>query len=131
MKQRILATIAMAPLVFASIAAGLWLAVAAAYENVRLSHATSQILGVLSAARDVSINPSISPDRATYDLLMRLSHNDHMLINASDPVKWPTMVNPWGEPMLLMVEPAVKQITMDTRVSSPVCQHILAFLPNE
>ncbi len=119
------------PLVICGIALALWIALSAAYENIRFARATDQMLAILAIVREAVIDPAVTPERATNGLYERLSHLDGMNVVPPTPTSKAYMINPWNGRMTLDVNPASKQIALNTWVPPAVCRRHVQFLGKE
>lgn len=121
-------TFFVAPLVVAGIVAALWLAVTAAYENIRFVRATDLILGVIAVAHDMAVDVATPPERATASLFERLSHLDNMHIRAAaEGARWPSLINPWGGRVNVEMLPSSRQLRLQTALSPVVCRRMILF----
>jgi hypothetical protein len=115
------------PLVVAGIVISLWLVFSAARENLRFAHATDQILGAVSSARDVRMDASTSPERATADLFEQLARFEKMHVVSNDPAGRRFMINPWGGHVSVAVQPSTKLVGFETDISPSACRRLVDF----
>ena len=121
------AMIFVAPVVGIGILVGLWLAVAAGLENIRLARATDQILGVVDVARDLAVPSGANGEAATRNLMERLAGLNVMQIAAADGDGHRAMANPWGESLKLLVAPERQTVRIETRVKPHICRRLVQF----
>jgi hypothetical protein len=108
-----------APFVLAGIAFGLWLAVSAAFENIRLVRATDQILGVVATARDVAQDPRQTDALATMALFDRLG------VPRNQQGSSTAMENPWELPLAVKVFTSDGLVRIENQLSSSSCRHLI------
>ena len=117
----------LAPLVAALVVFGLWASVTASYENIRLSKAINQILSTVRIARDMALNATTSPDRATNILMDKLSYVSSVGPYKLNGVRQYGFTNPWGDPVGLIMSPMDSLIKMEMPLSATACRRLIRF----
>ena len=107
------------------VVAGLWLATTAAYENIRISRGTDQILSVIANARDMAIGGNF---QAGDDLLQRLARAGRLTdINGANPSY---VLNTWQMPITAKVLSA-NQARFELTLPTPICRRLAAFFSKD
>lgn len=119
------------PLVVAGIAAGLWLAVSAARENIKFARATDQILGAVATALEMETESAVSPERATSALLERLVRFEKMQVVLGPQASQRYMINPWGGRLNVAVHPSPGIIAFETSISTTACRRMIEFFAKD
>lgn len=125
-----------APPVLLLCAAGIWLAVSAALENIRLGRATDRMIAAVSVARDMRLPPAADPAKSAEGLLMRLSsyYGLSLVESPADLAgRGPqqALENPWGGAMRLFLYPAAQSLRIELGVPVSACRDILTFYASD
>jgi hypothetical protein len=120
-------TFFIAPLVAAAVAAALWLSVTAAVENFKFARATGQILSVIAAARDMAVPAAANASLATAGLFDRLAHIDSASVRPATENRMASLANPWGGSVTLDMQPALRQLRVQTNLFPAVCRRLVLF----
>ncbi len=121
------AMIFVAPLVAAGVAAGLWLAATAAYENIRLAQATDQILGVVAVSRDIAVDYKGRDDQAATVVLDRLAPLTSMHVVEDTATKQRALVNPWRGLTGVAPSAGMRELRLQMEVPSIACLRLAKF----
>jgi hypothetical protein len=105
---------------------GVWLAVAAAYENIRFSRGSEQILTLVSILRDFAKGDRLASTPGQDDLLFLLARSQFMqgIDATSSPAK---LANVWQKPLTArLVQPAL-QARLEMSVPPHICRRLVDF----
>ncbi len=124
------------PIVVGGIAAGVLIAFAAAWHNIRLANATEQVLSTVAAAREMDFEPELKPEAATMRLSEKLSRS--LPIRAVAQEAFPNAgaqlwgyENPWGKLAAFAVFPSARQLKMVSPMPASACRRLLMSLARD
>ena len=119
--------ILLAPPALAVAIFGLWVAVAAAYENIRLADATNQLLETVATARAMSIGTKSDDTTLTASLLNQLAANPSLNVvrNGATPTG---LLNPWDNTLTVAVQSATQSLRFETSLPATACRRLLTLM---
>lgn len=120
-----------APVVFVCVTIAVGLALAAAWQNIRLANATSQVLGIVAIARNIPLK-----DIDTAILAEQLSRIMSLkLVRTKSPYYGEASVwaytNPWQDLTIVTVSPFLQELSWEAPVSPSVCRRLLGALSRD
>lgn len=123
-----------APPVLALAGLGLWLAFEGSVENYKFGRISEQIILTVVRAREMRVPVKADPTRMQSELIKRLVSFDGMSAieeaarlprpNAEPEKK---LLNPWGQPLEIVIYPSAQAIRFETALSSATCRKVLNF----
>jgi len=119
------------PFVVGIVTFGLWVAVAGAYEKVRLAHALDQIFSAVKIARAMGVDVNVDPEWATTTLLNKLSRLETMRTTESSTMGQQGLLNPWGGFVGVSMLPEAQALRLENMVAPHVCRRLIQFYNKE
>lgn len=113
-----------APLVGCAIVAGLWLSLTAAYENIRLAHVSSQLLGAVAVARDMTVDTGADAAVLNASLINRLAKTENMPVQQIANGQR-IVINPWKRATEVALVPTTQQVVLKTEITPVVCRRLV------
>jgi len=121
---------AAAPVVVAAIGFGLWVVIAAAFENYRLGQNADLLLRAVETARSLHIQQGMDPARAS-DLFIKQMEDERVaeIVQISDgflgqePERG--FKNPWDEDVQTFFYPSAKAVRFETPLPAAACRRLL------
>jgi hypothetical protein len=105
------------------VVAAIWIAVAAAYENMRLARATDQILSFIATAQDTAAKDAKFAQDTSENLTLELWRRGLIAADATQP---PVLKNIWGGDIrMTVVQPLIMRL--ETDVPSQACRQLGLF----
>lgn len=114
-------------LVSGGILVGLWVAVSAAYENIRFVRGTNQLLSVVSVARNIALDRGLNDAAATSALYERLGLSTR---DASQQTSL-SLINPWDLPLTQEMSAAARVVRIQNTISSATCRRMIFFFAQD